>query len=254
MPGKRVDSSDPRRSSIHPFRSIMPHRSRSAILAALLVALPAAARAQSAADYDYENLVLSGVGVHVAQIFPTRSEPTLGLNVRADLGLLGPNVRISPGVTFWSTRFRDSEVERMEDRIEASCEAGGAPCPGVELGEVEVSDLSLDLDAHFLWATDYAIEPYAGAGVSLHLLNGRGDFIDDTFVEDLLDAIAPGFNLVGGLEVPVGENLRVLGEARGVLTGNVRYVSIGIGGAWRFPPQLQRPVMQPSTAFLAGGR
>jgi opacity protein-like surface antigen len=226
---------------------------RPAAAAALLLALPAAARAQDMADYDYENLVLSGVGVHLSEIFPTRSEPTLGLNVRVDLGLLGPNVRITPGVTFWSSRLRDGEVERMEERIEASCDNGGVPCPGVELGELEISDLSLDLDAHFLWATDYAIEPYAGAGVSLHLLNGSGDFIEDTFVEDLLDAIAPGFNVVGGLELPVTENLRVLGEARGVLTGNVRYVSIGIGGAWRFPPQLQRPVMPPPPAPSGGG-
>jgi opacity protein-like surface antigen len=229
----------------------MPRVSRStaglatAATAALVLALPGAARAQDMADYDYENLVLSGVGVHVSEIFPSRSEPALGFNVRVDLGLLGPNVRITPGLTFWDTRLRDGEVERMEDRIEASCDAGGAPCPGVELGDVEISDLSLDVDAHFLWATDYVVEPYAGAGISLHLLNGRGDFIDDTFVEELLDAIAPGFNVVGGLEFPVTQNLRVLGEARGVLTGNIRYISVGVGGAWRFPPQLQRPVMPP---------
>lgn len=227
-----------------------------AAAAAFAFALPASARAQDMADYDYENLVLSGVGVHLGQIFPSRSEPALSLNVRTDLGLLGPNVRITPGLTFWSTQLRDSEVERMEQRIEASCDNGGVPCPGVELGEVDISDLSLDVDAHFLWATDYAIEPYAGVGVSLHLLNGSGDFIDDTFVEDLLDAIAPGFNLVGGLEFPVTSTLRVLGEARGVLTGNIRYLSVGIGGAWRFPPQLQRPVIPPPppAPSTAGGR
>jgi opacity protein-like surface antigen len=231
----------------------MPRSSRSTAIrstalrlaagAALVLALPA--RAQDAADYDYQNLVLSGVGVHVSEIFPARSEPATALNVRVDLGLLGPNVRITPGLTFWTTQLRDGEVDRMEERIEASCENGGVSCPGVELGEVEISDFSLDVDAHFLWATDYAIEPYAGAGVSLHLLNGRGDFIEDTFVEELLDAIAPGFNLVGGLEFPVTQSLRVLGEARGVLTGNVRYISVGVGGAWRFPPQLQRPVVPP---------
>lgn len=227
-----------------------------AAAAALAFALPASARTQDMADYDYENLVLSGVGVHLGQIFPSRSEPALSLNVRTDLGLLGPNVRITPGLTFWSTQLRDSEVERIEQRIEASCDNGGVPCPGVELGEVDISDLSLDVDAHFLWATDYAIEPYAGVGVSLHLLNGSGDFIDDTFVEELLDAIAPGFNLVGGLEFPVTNTLRVLGEARGVLTGNIRYLSVGIGGAWRFPPQLQRPVVPPPPAAppAAGGR
>lgn len=234
----------------------MPRFSRSAAIAALLLALPAAARAQDAADYDYENLVLSGVGVHLSEIFPARSEPAPALNVRVDLGLLGPNVRITPGLTFWSTKLRDSEVARMEDRIEASCENSGASCPGVELGEVEISDFSLDVDAHFLWATEYVVEPYAGAGVSLHLLNGRGDFIEDTFVEELLDAIAPGFNLVGGLEFPVTDNLRVMGEARGVLTGNIRYISLGVGGAWRFPPQLRRPVVTPPppAPLTTGGR
>jgi opacity protein-like surface antigen len=223
-----------------------------AAAAALVLALPGAARAQDMTDYDYENLVLSGVGAHVVEIFPSRSEPTLGLNVRVDLGLLGPNVRISPGLTFWSTQLRDSEVERMEQRIEDACDRGGSPCPGVDLGDVEISDLSLDVDAHFLWATDYVVEPYAGVGVSLHLLNGRGDFIEDTFVEELLDAIAPGFNVVGGLEFPITESLRVLGEARGVLTGNVRYISLGVGGAWRFPPQLRRPVMPPPPPPPAG--
>ena len=241
----------------------MPRSTLPLLAAALLAALPATGRAQDMADYDYENLVLSGIGVHLSEIFPARTDPTLGLNVRVDLGLLGPNVRISPGISFWSSQLREGEVERMESRIEDACDRGGVPCPGIELGEVEVSDLSFDVDAHYLWTTDYFVEPYAGAGVSLHLLNGRGEFVDDTFVEELLDAIAPGLNLVGGLEFPVAGNLRILGETRAVLTGNTRFISVGIGGAWRFPPELQRPVIPPpppppSTAapatFTEGGR
>ncbi len=236
----------------------MPRLTRSILAAALITALPATGRAQDMADYDYENLVFSGAGAHLNMVFPARTEPALGLNVRVDLGLLGPNVRITPGVTFWSSQLRDSETERMESRIEAACDQGGVPCPGIELGDVEVSDLSLDVDAHFLWTTDYFVEPYAGAGVSLHLLNGSGEFIEDTFVEELLDAIAPGLNLVGGLEFPVAGNLRVLGEARAVLTGVTRFISLGVGGAWRFPPEMQRPVIPPPppppSTLTPGGR
>jgi opacity protein-like surface antigen len=181
--------------------------------------------------------------VHAAYVFPARMEPAPSFQLRADLGLLGPNLRLSPGIGYWSSNLRDGEVRRIEERIEAACEQGGSACPGIDLGEVSVSDLWIDVDAHYLWTTDFFVEPYAGAGVSLHLLNGQGDFIDDTFVEELLDAIAPGLNLVGGVEVPLTPNLRVLAEARGVLTGNVRYVSVGVGGAWRFPPELQRPVV-----------
>lgn len=225
------------------------------LIAAVLAALPATARAQDMADYDYENLVFSGVGAHLMEVFPARTDPALGLNLRVDLGLLGPNVRITPGITYWSSQLRESEVERMETRIEAACDRGGVPCPGIELGEVEVSDLSFQVDAHYLWTTDYFVEPYGGVGVSLHLLNGGGEFVDDTFIEELLDAIAPGLDLVGGLEFPVAGNLRVLGEARAVLTGNTRYISLGLGGAWRLPVEYQRPVVPPPPPPpAAGGR
>jgi opacity protein-like surface antigen len=215
----------------------------SIVLAAALLALPAGA--QDAADYDYDNLVLTGVGAHVGLVFPSRSEATLGFNVRADLGLLGPNLRIAPGLSYWQSSFRLGEVDRIEERIEASCERGGRPCTGIDLGTIRVSDLSLDLDAHYLWTTALGIEPYAGAGVSLHLQNGSGEFIDETFVEELLDQIAPGMNLVAGVEMPLAGNLRVLGEARGVLTGNLRSFSVGVGGSWAFPSDMRRPVMPP---------
>jgi opacity protein-like surface antigen len=217
-----------------------------ALLVALLASATAqGARAQALEDYDYENLVLSGFGAHVGYVFPTRSDPALSMNLRIDLGLLGPNLRVSPGITYWATQLRSSEVRRIEERVEAACERGGVPCPGIDLGTVRISDLSLDVDAHYLWTTDFFIEPYAGAGVSLHLLNGSGAFIDGTFVEELLDAIAPGFSLIGGLEVPLTPNLRVVGEARGVLTGSVRILGVSLGGSWRFPPHLQRPVVPP---------
>ena len=226
------------------------------ILSAAVLLAPTALRAQDMADYDYENLVFSGVGAHLMGVFPARTDPALGLNVRVDLGLLGPNVRISPGLTYWSSQLRASEVERMESRIEDACDRGGVPCPGIELGGVEVSDFSLNVDAHYLWTTDYFVEPYAGVGVSLHLLNGSGEFVDDTFIEELLDAIAPGLDLVGGLEFPVAGNLRVLGETRAVLTGNTRYVSVSVGGAWRLPAEYQRPVVPPPPPppSAAGGR
>lgn len=233
----------------------MPRLTPSILLAALLLA-PRGAHAQDMADYDYENLVFSGVGAHLMEVFPARTDPALGFNVRMDLGLLGPNVRISPGLTYWSSQLRNSEVERMESRIEAACDRGGVPCPGIELGEVEVSDLSFQVDAHYLWTTDYFVEPYGGVGVSLHLLNGGGEFVDDTFIEELLDAIAPGLDLVGGLEFPVAGNLRVLGETRAVLTGTTRYISVGLGGAWRLPQEYQRPVVPPPPAApsTTGGR
>jgi hypothetical protein len=231
--------------------------SRGTVLVAALAAAclqHGGADAQALEDYDYENLVLSGFGAHVGYVFPARTEPAPSINLRVDLGLLGPNLRISPGLTYWSSRLRAGEVRRIEERVEAACERGGVPCPGIDLGSVEISDLAIEVDAHYLWSTDYVIEPYAGAGVSLHLLNGRGDFIQGTFVEELLDAVAPGLSVIGGLELPLTPNLRLMGEARGVLTGTVRYVGLSLGGTWQFPPQLRQPVVAPLRPPPPAGR
>ena len=209
-----------------------------------LLALPAAAAGQRPEDYDYENLAFRGLSVWAFGVLPARSETALGLHLRADLGELGPAVRIAPSVTFWSANIRDGEITRMEERIEAACERSGVPCAGIDLGAVSLSDLSLDIDAHYLWTTGIGLEPYAGLGVGLHLVNGRGDFVDDTFVEDVLDAITPGLNVMAGLELPLGPSLRLQGEVRGVLASNARWVGVGIGGSWTMPGP-RRPAASP---------
>lgn len=202
----------------------------------LAMLLPAVAQAQSWEDYDYENLEFRGVGVEFGGIWPTKVEQTLTFGLRADLGLVGPNVRISPGIRYWASSLRESEVQRLADQIRRICERQeGATCPAFELGEIRRSDLELSADAHYLFDVDFPLLPYAGAGVGVHLLNGRGEAIDGTFVEDLLDALSPGLNLIGGLSLPFGPSLQLMTEARLVLLSDVRYANLLVGGSWSLP-------------------
>lgn len=212
------------------------------LLLALLAlpASPALARAQALEDYDYENLEFRGVGFEVGAMRPSRVEPALVLGVRADLGYLGPNVRIVPRASFWSSRLRDEQVSELRDNLLGLCRDQGTDCLA-ELGEIRVSDLALGADAHYTFETALAATPYAGLGASLHLLNGRGDVINGTFVEDLLDAIAPGVDLVGGVELPLGGSLRLFAEARGTVSSDVQYVGASAGGSWVFPGRPAAP-------------
>lgn len=200
----------------------------------VLLAATAPLPAQRAASaYDPANLSLRGVGGMAFGLVPARSDPAVGVQFRADLGELAPSLRIVPVITFWASQYRESEVLELARRVEALCERGGSPCPGLDPGEVEVSDLSLEVDAQYLWTTSIGLEPYAGVGVGLHLLNGSGDLIDDTFVEDILDGIAPGVSAHAGIELPLSSALRIHGEARGALAGSASWAGIGLGGAWR---------------------
>lgn len=202
------------------------------LLAALLLA-PVPAGAQELADYDYENLAFRGVGLDVGTIWPARVERALVFGGRADLGELGPSVRIVPGITFWSSRLREHEVDELRRNVLRLCREPESDCVR-ELGEVRVSDLTLNMDAHYTWS-GFLPELYAGAGVAIHLLNGQGELIDDTFVEDLLDAIAPGLNLLGGAELPLGGQLRLFTEGRAALAADVQYLGVSAGARWTVP-------------------
>lgn len=208
----------------------------------LATLLPAAAGAQQWEDYDYENLEFRGIGLDFGAVWPANVERTLSFGVRADMGFAGPRVRISPAIRFWSSTVQDDEIARLEAQIRALCERhAGAICPPFDLGEVERSDLELAVDAHYLFPTGYSIQPYLGGGLGLHLLNGRGEAIDGTFVEDLLDTVSPALNLLGGIHIPLSSAIELLTEARFVLVSDVRYASILVGGTWILPSPSGNP-------------
>ena len=73
---------------------------------------------------------------------------------------------------------------------------------GEHLGpsDAEVTQLSAELDAHILFRGVGKAGPYIGFGGGLHLLSwdAPNDAIDDS-------AIKTGFNVLGGLDIPVGD-------------------------------------------------
>ena len=67
---------------------------RATLLLVLAFGVAAPAAAQDLADYDYENLSFRGIGFDWGFIWPTKVTSTATYSVRADLGFLGPSVRL----------------------------------------------------------------------------------------------------------------------------------------------------------------
>jgi hypothetical protein len=210
-------------------------------LATLLVtaacALPATA--QTLADYDYENLAFRGVGLDYGYVWPTRVEPAPHYAVRFDLGYLGPGVRIAPTLSYWSSRMSDAELARLATRLEQlpSVQQAGVTIDPADFGRIDWSALAAAIDAHAVWTAPLGVLTFFGAGAGVHLLNGRGDAIADTFVEDLLDTISAGISVFAGLEYPLTQMFRLYGEARYTLLSDIRYPGVRIGGAVMLPPR-----------------
>jgi opacity protein-like surface antigen len=205
--------------------------------ACVMLLMPTAARAQSLADYDYENLTFRGIGFDVGYIWPDRVEPTQMWSLRLDLGYLGPGVRIAPTLSMWSSRLRQVEIDRLADRLSAlpALQERGVVLTGADLGDIDWSDFVLGLDAHAVWTAPLDIVTFVGAGLGLHALNGRGDAIDGTFVEGLLDSVTAGFAVLAGVELQPLPLLRVYGEARYTFVSDVRYPGLRIGAALMLP-------------------
>src|SRR5688572_24540262 len=181
-------------------------RVRVACILALAAVLPAApVRAQDLADFDYENLAFRGIGFEFGYLWPDKVAPTPSYGLRMDLGYLGPGLRITPSMTFWSSEMKRVEVARLEDRLEIliARQQPGSPPPVVTLDPIDWSDLALALDAAVVWQVPYGFLTFAGAGAAVHFLNGSGEAIAGTFIEDLLDSVSAGLGLHAGVEYPV---------------------------------------------------
>jgi hypothetical protein len=217
---------------------------RTLIVAALAAcSLAAPLGAQGLEDYDYANLELRAVGLVLGGAFPSRAESRPSFGVVADFGFLGPHVRMWPSITYWGSRLEQGEVDRLANQILEICRRQpGAQCPLIDLGEIRISDLAVNLDAHFVPQVDARLEPYAGAGLGLHFLNGSGELIDGTFVEDFLDTLSPGLNLIAGLGTRVLAPISLFAEARYVLTPDIRFGSLSLGGTWTLPAPVRAPI------------
>lgn len=207
------------------------------IAACALCLVPAAADGQTLADYDYENLTFRGIGVDWGYIWPSKVEPTATYSVRLDLGYLGPAVRIAPSISYWSSRLRTRELDRLADRLNRlpPLEEQQIEITAGDLGTIHWSDLALSLDAHVVWTAPLDVITFVGAGASLHALNGRGDVIDDTFIEDLLDSTSAGIAFMGGFEMQAMPRLRLYAEARYTLVSDVRYPGLRLGASLMLP-------------------
>ncbi len=183
------------------------------------------------ADYDYVNLEFRGVGVDLGHIWADKVRDVPLYSVRVDLGYLGPGVRIIPSISYWRSEFTRSELDVLADRIS---QTAGVQLTGDDLGTIKWSDLSLSLDGHFVWHTPIGVLTFVGAGFGLHALNGRGEAVRDTFVEDLLDSITASLAPIAGAEFEPVPRLRVYGEGRFTIMNAIQYVSARVGLQYMF--------------------
>ena len=209
-----------------------------ALLAALLFVSAAPAVAQDVADIDYEHLSFRGIAPEWGYVWPNRMPETQSYGVRVDMGYMGPGLRVTPHVTYWKSRFDQSEVDEFSDRVAdlVAAQNPGSPRPTIDLGTIEYRDIAIGVDAHVVWEVPFDLLTFGGLGVTAHIVDGEGAAISNTFVEDLLDSVEPGFNLHFGAEYPVTNRMRLYTVGRYEVMPDLQYLQIRVGWQFMFAP------------------
>jgi hypothetical protein len=198
------------------------------VLGLLLLATAGSASAQKLEDYDYTNLGFRAIGVEARWVDASQNESTVGIGVRADLGFLGPYIRIVPRAGWWSAKVNDSSVEELERQLE---EVSNLPTGSISLGSLERTAWNLGFDAQ--WTLQEAVlAPYLGVGADLYLLDDDGAAIEGTFLDSVV--ITAGISGVIGAEFNFLDHWRVYSELRGTLVTDASNASAGLGLAYRF--------------------
>lgn len=200
------------------------------VLALVCLLAPGRVAAQDLADLDYENLAFRGFGFDWGYLWPTRVERTASVGMRFDMGYAGPGLRIVPSLTYWSSPLQRGEIRELEDRIGSLiADQTGGPPPALDLGQIEWRDIAIGVDAHVVWDSLFDVLTFGGLGVTAHVLDGDGDAITGTFIDDLLDSVTAGFNLHLGAEYPVTPRFRLYTIGKYEVLSDIQYFTARVG-------------------------
>ncbi len=186
-------------------------------------------------QFSYDDLGFSGIGIEAGPVWSDRITTEFSAGFRVDYGLIAPRVRMVFGGTYFKGDLNQSEILRFESNLRGVVidPTGDAL---VDVGDITWSNLETTMDLQYLAPIARVVVGYVGFGLGVHLRNGSGAAIDDTFVEDALDTIAAGANLSLGIEVAATDNLLAAIEGRGGLTSELRTLAVRAGIIYRIRP------------------
>lgn len=154
-----------------------------------------------------------GIGGYAGAVFPDDSETDIVYGLQVHLGTIASRFELVPSVEYW----------------EADVDEDVRDHPGLE----ETRDFVVNGDLRLGVPLPLPIRPYVGAGVSIHIVDGRGEGLTAA-QDDAIDDVTAGLNLFGGVDYPLIPLVHVFGEARQIFVQDVSQFRLQGGIGLRF--------------------
>ena len=202
------------------------------IAAALLLASGPATAQDFLDQFSYEGLRFSGIGFDVGPAASNRLTTEVSGSVRVDWGMIAPQVRLMFGVNYFKGQLKQEEILEFERQVLLIVQdpTGDAT---VDVGEITWANLEATFDLQYLFPSGPRFLTYIGVGMGVHLRNGSGTAIENTFVEDALDTIAASADLTLGMDFALTDSVLFTTEVRGTLSSELIMASARAGFMYR---------------------
>ena len=206
--------------------------------AVLMLALtPLVARAQASGSLferlNLDKLRLSALGGGAGVMKPSQMLPTQAFQLHSDYGEIVPSWRVVFHATYWESRYTDRAVERFAAQFRTSVVDPSAD-DTLRRAQIKVSDIAVTADLRYSPWQSALLRTYIGAGAGVHVLNGEGRYISQTFIENSLDNIAVGVLALGGIDIALLPRLSFGAQGRFDLLSGISYASFRVVGSYHF--------------------
>lgn len=182
-----------------------------------------------------DSLQLSAMGLDIGTIRPSQTEPASVFGIAADYGRLSRTLRLRFEGGYWESRLTDEVVRTFTDSLRRIV-TDPSKDDAVRYSRVSLYDVTMGVSARYVPLQSAVLQPFAGLGVGVHVINAEGPLIDGTFVERLFDNISTGLFIESGLMFRPLPRIGVDGRVRGDLVNGFRALSVRLGGVYYFGP------------------
>ena len=182
---------------------------------------------------NLDRLRLTQFGGAAGAVKPSQVEPTQLFELHADYGEVAPGWRLTFTASYWGSHFTKKSIRRFTDALR-----GGIIDPTddytIDAGKISLTDIAFGTDLRYSPRPHATFRPYAGGGLTAHVINAEGKIIAGSFVERALDNITAGVAGMGGVDLVALEHVSLGAQARFDLLSGSRFASVRFGGSYIF--------------------
>lgn len=177
------------------------------------------------AQEQKQGLGLYSLGAKIGLMSPSGLGSTLGFALQADVGDVASNLALFPSISFWQKKSTTSIGGDYYDYYT------GEYVNNTTEVSTSLRQIGIQVDAHYYFNPDAKVNFYGGGGLGLFIHSASVEASSGTQLAeaDIGSATNFGFNILAGVETPLSQKTRIIGELRYTIVSGFSTLGLNAG-------------------------